>query len=153
MAVDEAQHINARREVGSWQLGVSSWQFIAEQFVTENIEDLEGAYAVDDEVAVADESEVLILNVVIVVVGTEHQFEATLIVRRLGLKGVTRGLGQVDVGGQVDDTILVETLFAAVEQVSQAGQFRLVLDVDGVALCAAERLGIVARIRPAQWRK
>lgn len=102
MAVDEAQHINARREVGSWQLGVSSWQFIAEQFVTENIEDLEGACAVDDEVAVADESEVLILNVVIVVVGTEHQFEATLIVRRLGLKGVTRGLEQVDVGaGQV----------------------------------------------------
>ena len=56
---------------------------------------------------------------------------------------------EVEVGGQVDDTILVETLFAAVEQVGQAGQFRLVLDGDGVALVATERLGIVARISPA----
>ena len=96
MAVDEAQHINARREVGSWQLGVSSWQFIAEQFVTENIEDLEGAFAVDDEVAVADEGKRLTGPTDGLVCG-KHQLEAAFIVRDLAIESVARRDQKVNV--------------------------------------------------------
>lgn len=62
-----------------------------------SIEDLEDAFAVDDELSVADEGKVVIV-VLVVFIHPEHQLEAALIVRRSGLEGVVRGLEQVDVG-------------------------------------------------------
>ena len=68
------------------------------------------AFAVDDELAVADEGEVLI-HVVIAAVGAEHQLEAAGIVRRLGAEGVARGLEQVNiVAGEVVDEVQVAKL-------------------------------------------
>ncbi len=68
--------------------------------MTKDIEDLEGAFAVDDEFTVADEGEVVVGSVA----GGEDQLEAALIVGGLGFEAVARGLEQIDVGtGQVVD--------------------------------------------------
>ena len=58
-----------------------------EELVAKNIEDLKGAFAVDDDVAVADEGKRLIGFADVLVCG-EHQLEAALIVRRLCGEGV-----------------------------------------------------------------
>ena len=90
-AVDQSQHVNSSGEVSSWQLAVSSWIELA----AEDVEDLEGAGAGHDEVAVADEGKVI---VEFGVVRHEHQLEARGVVVGLALEGVARGLEQVHVG-------------------------------------------------------
>ena len=72
--------------------------FTDEQLMTEDVEDLEGAGAVDDEFAIADEGKFFILNLIIVAIGTKHHLETTLIVGGFGREGVARGGEEVGVG-------------------------------------------------------
>ena len=55
--------------------------------MTEDVEDLKGSRAVDDDVAIADEGEV-IAHVAEGVVGIEHQLEPRRIVGGFGFEGV-----------------------------------------------------------------
>ena len=102
VAIDEAEDIYAS---DSWQLTVGSWQLLGEELVTEGVEDLERAFAVDNELSVADEGKVVIV-VLVVFIHPEHQLETALVVRDLAVEGVARSGEEVNVGaGEVIDEV------------------------------------------------
>ena len=83
IAIDQAQDIHARRHVGcrDAMLCVSRMYH-----PSRNIYHLQRAFAIDDNIPVADEREGFI--VAVCVPANEHQFEATGVVSGFGLEGV-----------------------------------------------------------------
>lgn len=66
LSINQAQHINASIKVGSWELIVGSWHLSSEHVSSEDIEDLEGSSAVDNDISVDDEGEVVVGLILIV---------------------------------------------------------------------------------------
>ncbi len=79
-----------------------SGKYLMDEFMAENVEDLECSCAIHDEFAVADEGEIVVVH--LVVVSREHQFEARSIVTGFARKSIGWCGQQVDVGsGEIID--------------------------------------------------
>ena len=123
---------------------------LAADDAAQHVDDLQGGFALvaNDELAVAEEGEGLIATVCIPVGGNEHQLEAALVVRRLGIEGVARRGQQVYIGaGHVIDEVEVvhfhvlgvdrEGVLAVLVGAEVDGHFTLAVAADdGVFLCA-----------------
>ena len=83
--------------------------FTAKQDVAQHVDDLEDAFAVDDELSVADEGKVVITVLVVFIIRGKHQLETALVVRDLALEGVARSGEEVDVGASevVDEVEII----------------------------------------------
>ena len=127
LAVDEAEHVDARAEVGGADGGVAA-DGLAAQDATGEVNHLQGGFAdvADDPFAAVEEGERLGAGCVLFDAGdVEHQAEAVDVVARRCLEGVERHLQQVDVVTR-----------HIVNQVQVAGLHVLSIDADGVGTVA-----------------
>ena len=72
--------------------------FSVNENVTQYVNHLQRAFAVDEDLAIADEGKIIVLVFVIVFVRIEHQFEARCVVGGLGSESIRRCGQQIDVG-------------------------------------------------------
>ena len=111
VAVDEAEHIHARRHPACRD---AIYRVSRQNNAPHHVYDLQGTLAIDDDVAIADESEII---VAVCVPANEHQLEAAGIIRVLSFECVAWIDQQVNVGARqiVDKVQVVEGDFVAAE--------------------------------------
>ena len=90
VAVDQAQHVDAGGRVDGLRRGAAD--AVVAQDVAQHVDHLQRrvAFVVDHPHAVAVEREGSFAVLFAVVTGSEHDLEAALVVRRLGVEGVGR---------------------------------------------------------------